>query len=1239
MQAARVQDAEQEARRTRWALGLGGASLSMLLIVAGFVIERDNRNRERSRLAVARSEERFRLALDAAKAGAWEWDLETNKNIWSDELWKLYGLEAHSRTPSYDAWVEVLHPDDRANSEQIVAQAVSSGTELTVESRVVDKGGKIRWLLSRGRPLKDSSGRPARYTGIVLDITVRKQAEENLLEREQVLRRFAEFAPVAIAMLDRQLRYVAVSQRFRDDYKLGTEPLVGRGHYDVFPDLPPAWREVHRRGLAGEVLRNSGQLFERADGTQLWIRWEIQPWHDGDGNIGGIVLFSEDISHQVRAEQVLRESEARLRLAQQVARVGTFEWNIQTGVNTWTPELEAMYGLEPGAFVGNQLGWEHLVHPEDRAEAVARIGRAMETGKFEAEWRVIWPDGTVRWLGGRAWVFKDDAGKPLRLIGVNIDITEAKLVTESLRRTEAELREAQRVGHLGSWHWDLRSDTVTCSEETNDIFGLDPGLPFPAFRDRERLYTAESWKRVKAALENCLQTGAGYELDLEIVRGGGNAWITARAEALRDAGGNIISLHGTYQDITRRKAAEDEVVARAAVIQAIARVFSEAMTCDSEEALGRSCLRIAQALTGSRSGFIGETGANGQLNVTAITHSEEFVDLPKLPISMAPQGMLRNVLESGASLYTNKITQDPDIAHLPIGHARLDSFLGVPLVRAGKVIGMIAMANREGGYRRRDSEALDALAPAIVQVFMRRRAEEALRESEAQFRTLANSIPQLCWTAHGDGWIFWYNQRWYEYTGATAEQAEGWGWQSVHDPEALPGVLERWKSSISTGEPFEMVHPLKGADGIFRPYLTLVMPVCDRDGTVVRWFGTSTDISAQHRTELALRNASEQRRLALEAAELGSWDYRFDSGNVSWDPVCRNMFGIESGSEIDFVILISRIHPDDREGMWESICQALNHESGSYSHEYRVLWPDDSVHWIATHGRVYFEETGGVRRPVQFVGVNMDITRRKQAEVEIRQLNSQLEQRVRQRTLQLEAANRELESFAYSVSHDLRAPLRGIDGWSLALAEDYSDRLDERAHKYIGRVRTETQRMGMLIDDMLQLSRVNRSDMEFAAVDLTALAQAIAGDLTEASPDRRIEFLMHQGLRTQGDSRLMAIALTNLLANAVKFTGPREQARIEFGKLKENGTDVFYVRDNGVGFDMTYAASLFGAFQRLHKASEFPGTGIGLATVQRVIHRHGGKVWTEAKVDEGATFFFTIGEPFEFKQSDSTDRR
>jgi PAS domain S-box-containing protein len=253
-----------------------------------------------------------------------------------------------------------------------------------------------------------------------------------------------------------------------------------------------------------------------------------------------------------------------------------------------------------------------------------------------------------------------------------------------------------------------------------------------------------------------------------------------------------------------------------------------------------------------------------------------------------------------------------------------------------------------------------------------------------------------------------------------------------------------------------------------------------------------------------------------------------------------------------------------------------------------------------------------------------DVSERNETLEDIQKLNESLEQRVLERTHKLEIANKELEAFSYSVSHDLRAPLRAIDGFSRALLEDYGERLDETGQDYLSRVCAATASMAQLIDDLLNLSRLSRSEMRFEELNLSRLANEIAENLREKDPKRQVKFNIKQGVIVNGDERLLRIALINLFENAWKFTSKTELAEIGFGQIRQNGQTECFVRDNGAGFDMAYADKLFGVFQRLHTMREFEGTGIGLVTVQRIVHRHGGVIRAEGRVGKGAAFYFTL---------------
>lgn len=372
------------------------------------------------------------------------------------------------------------------------------------------------------------------------------------------------------------------------------------------------------------------------------------------------------------------------------------------------------------------------------------------------------------------------------------------------------------------------------------------------------------------------------------------------------------------------------------------------------------------------------------------------------------------------------------------------------------------------------------------------------------------------------------------------------------------------------------------------------------------------DITERKRAEETM---TEQARI-LDLAPVMIHD--LNSRIVFWNAGAQQMYGwtadevMEKSSHHVFKTVFPR-------PLEEIKAQLFAH--GHWEGELRHTRKEGDQIVVASHWVLHRDEND---RPKAILEINNDITERRRAEEEVLRLNEELEQRVMDRTAELQAANKELESFSYSVSHDLRAPLRHINGFSQALIEDYAEHLDDVAKGYLHEVRSATQEMAQLIDDVLQLARVTRAEIHREQVDLTALAHEIIHKLKTREADRNVKVSIQEGLSSTGDKRLLEIVLSNLFHNAWKFTSKKEVAEISFSGSRAVHENIFSIKDNGAGFDMTFVDKLFGAFQRLHSGDEFEGTGIGLATVQRIVNRHGGRVWAEAEIDHGANFFFTL---------------
>lgn len=505
----------------------------------------------------------------------------------------------------------------------------------------------------------------------------------------------------------------------------------------------------------------------------------------------------------------------------------------------------------------------------------------------------------------------------------------------------------------------------------------------------------------------------------------------------------------------------------------------------------------------------------------------------------------------------------------------------------------------------------------------RKRAEEALRESEERFRALVMATSETLYRMSPD----WTEMRQLHSRGFLANTEKpnsSWLQQYIH-PADQPQVIAAIQNAIRTTSVFETEHQVLRADGSLGWTLSRAVPLMDARGEILEWFGAASDITEQRRAEEAMRRSEERLRLALEAARLGTFDFDVATGEVVWDQQMRQIWGLDPEDPLDYAEVLRRVHPEDQERVSRIFAEALeSHSDGRYTADYRIVWPDGAVHWTRSWGLVYFTGEGPGRRAVRVLGVEQDVTPQVRATQELQRLKDELEVRVEQRTADLAAANRDLEAFAYTVSHDLRAPLRHVTAFVELLDQHSGQALDEQGREYLRTISSAAQRMGNLMDDLLRLSRLGRAALTDTDVSLRQLVDEALEELAPQTEGRRIDWQVGALPRVRGDHALLRGAVVNLLANAVKYTRQRDPAKIEVGCQERDNEVVFFVRDNGAGFDMEFADKLFGVFQRLHPAQEFEGTGVGLASVRRVIERHGGRTWAEGAVNRGTTFFFSL---------------
>jgi PAS domain S-box-containing protein len=684
--------------------------------------------------------------------------------------------------------------------------------------------------------------------------------------------------------------------------------------------------------------------------------------------------------------------------------------------------------------------------------------------------------------------------------------------------------------------------------------------------------------------------------------------VSVAISPIRDGEGTIIGASNVARDITERKRAEGALQ-------------------DSEESL-----RLA--LEGGRLGTWQWKLASDELEGSAVS----------LALFGVPANAEFTFARFRAALHPqDRVVVDEAMGRCLAGLAEYDAEYRTIQSDGGERW----IAARGQAYKNAGNE-ITHVRGVVSEITDRRQAQVALRESEERFQVMANGIQQLAWMAEADGLIFWYNQRWYDYTGTGPGQAEGWTWEKIHDPAVLPEVLHRWREAIAGGTPFDMELPLRGADGSFRMFLTRVMPVRDAEGSVVRWLGTNTDISERKKAEeelarLAVELGQQAEDLARSQQDLEAQKLMLQSvlnsmveGLVAadeqgkfilWNPAAEKIIGLgaadlapEDWSAHYGTYLPDRVtlFPTER----NPLQLAIRGEASST--EMYVCHPGLSQGaWIECNGAPLRNKEGVVEGGVVAF---RDITRRRADELEIRKFNEELEERIAERTAQLETANHELEAFSYSVSHDLRAPLRHIGGYSRILMNDFGSGMAPEAKAHLQRIDDAVIRMGMLVDGLLSLAKLGRQSLKMRPTELNVIVTEAISVLQAECEGREVEWRIAQLPRLECDGVLVGQVFQNLLGNAVKYSRGRTKAVIEVDSIQQAGKPaVVFVRDNGAGFNTQYAEKLFGVFQRMHTEEEFEGTGVGLATVLRIIQKHGGRIWAEAETDHGATFYFTLG--------------
>ena len=804
---------------------------------------------------------------------------------------------------------------------------------------------------------------------------------------------------------------------------------------------------------------------------------------------------------------------------------------------------------------------------------------------------------------------------------------ERRQAAEALREAAEQRRLALEAAGLGAWDYRLDTDQVLWDEQCRNLFGITTGRQLSYTAAIAHIHTEDRPgvdEAVKAAIAGA--DGGSYHHQFRVVWPDGSVhWVSSHGRVYFESEGDRrrpVRFIGVNQDITERKRADEQIT----VFAELGRRLSAAST--AREA-AQVITTVADDLLGWDSASVGlYSTTKGQIEpiLTVDTIAGKRVDSFPDSTPETPSPLIRKTIAEGPQLVLRGAPPSFSADLRPVGDTTQPSasLMFVPICRGAEVVGVLSIQSyTPNAYDREALALLQALADHCGGALERLRAGEALRHERLLLRTVIDHLPDSIYMKDRDGRKTLANRVEFEYLGARTEaEALGKTDSEVYSADLAAATAADDRQVLQAGRAIlNREELIISPDGRQRWLLTSKLPLKDEQGQIIGLVGIGHDITERKQAEEALANERALLRTLVNHLPVAVY-LKDTAGRITLtNPKNLLWFNATAEAEILGKTDFDFFPPEQAAGFFADEQALMKSGQPLLNHEEQVTPPGGSTRWNLVSKVPLFDAAG---QATGLAGIGLDITERKQAEEEIQKLNAELEVRVIQRTAALEAANKELEAFSYSVSHDLRAPLRAIDGYARILTEDHRERLDAEGQRVVGVICAEARRMGQLIDDLLRFSRLGRQEIRRGAVDMTALARSVFQELTAQEPQRTVQWELAPLPPARGDAALLRQVWVNLLSNALKFTQHRDRAVIQAGSRTEGGQMIYFVKDNGAGFDMRFAPKLFGVFQRLHRNDEFPGTGVGLALVQRILHRHGGRVWAEAQVNQGATFYFSL---------------